>query len=135
MMVTEFIILGFGDFQGIGSLALLGVWHCLPSHHIWESSPHGPSEHSVGTPDTNVLLSGKPLMLRGLLYIKHCAQDAAGLIEKEQSDLQAGCVMQLYFFGAPGSTECYLLAVMSGCLPALALSNTDAWNHMYVVSN
>lgn len=98
MMVTEFIILRFGDLQGIGSLALLGVWHCLPSHHIWESSP---SEHSVGTPDTNVLLSGKPLMLRGLLYIKHCAQDAAGLIEKEQSDLQAGCVMQLYFFGTP----------------------------------
>lgn len=25
----------------------------------------------------------------------------------------AGCVMQLYFFGALGSTECYLLAVMS----------------------
>uniref|UniRef100_M3XSF8 G-protein coupled receptors family 1 profile domain-containing protein n=1 Tax=Mustela putorius furo TaxID=9669 RepID=M3XSF8_MUSPF len=26
--------------------------------------------------------------------------------------ISAGCVMQLYFFGAPGSTECYLLAVM-----------------------
>ncbi|XP_027948496.1 olfactory receptor 10A7-like [Eumetopias jubatus] len=35
------------------------------------------------------------------------------LLRKNRVISMAGCVMQLYFFGALGSTECYLLAVMS----------------------
>ncbi|XP_004400307.1 PREDICTED: olfactory receptor 10A7-like [Odobenus rosmarus divergens] len=113
MTVTEFIILGFGDLKELGPLLFLvfGIVYlatisgnpllmALVSTHWRLQTPMYFFLANLSCLEVCYTSNIVPRML-------------VDLLRKNRVISMAGCVIQLYFFGALGSTECYLLAVMS----------------------
>ncbi|XP_069895414.1 olfactory receptor 10A7-like [Dipodomys merriami] len=113
MMVTEFIILGFGDLKELSPLLFLvfGIVYMV-------------------TISGNILLvvlvcTQRRLQMPMYFYLANLSclevcytsnivpRMLVDLLREKRVISMVGCIIQLYFFGALGSAECYLLAVMS----------------------
>ena len=84
IMVTEFIILGFGDLKALAPLLFLviGIVYLATISGNLLVMILVSTQQGLQTP--MYLFSGKPLMPRGLLYIQYHAQLAHGLVERRQ---------------------------------------------------
>ncbi|XP_014713358.3 olfactory receptor 10C1-like [Equus asinus] len=113
MMVTEFIILGFGDLKELGPLLFLvfGI--------VYLATISGNLLLVVLVSTQRGLQTPMYFFLANLSCLEVCY--TSNIVPRMLVDLlrtnrvisTVGCIIQLYFFGALGSTECYLLAVMS----------------------
>ncbi|XP_037368712.1 olfactory receptor 11A1-like [Talpa occidentalis] len=113
LKVTEFIILGFGDLKELGPLLFLvfGI--------VYLATISGNLLLVVLVSTQRGLQTPMYFFLANLSCLEVCY--TSNIVPRMLVDLlrdnkvisMAGCIIQLYFFGALGSTECYLLAVMS----------------------
>ncbi|CAD7682743.1 unnamed protein product [Nyctereutes procyonoides] len=113
MTVTEFIILGFRDLKELGPLLFLvfGI--------VYLATISGNLLLVVLVSTQWGLQTPMYFFLANLSCLEVCytpnivPRMLVDLLRKNRVISMACCVMQLYFFGALGSTECYLLAAMS----------------------
>lgn len=113
MTVTEFITLGFGDLKELGPLFFLvfGIVYLATISGNLLLMVLVSTQRGLQTPMYFFLAS---LSCLEVCYTSNIVpRMLVDLLRKNRVISMAGCVMQLYFFGALGSTECYLLAVMS----------------------
>ncbi|XP_077003057.1 olfactory receptor 11A1-like [Tamandua tetradactyla] len=113
MMVNEFIMLGFGDLKEFGPLLFLvfGV--------LYLATIFGNLLLVVLVSTQRRLQTPMYFLLANLACLEVCYTSniiprmLVDLLRENKVISMVGCIIQLYFFGALGSTECYLLAVMS----------------------
>ncbi|XP_004606481.2 olfactory receptor 11A1-like [Sorex araneus] len=113
VMVTEFIILGFGDLKELGPLLFLvfGI--------VYLATISGNLLLIVLVVTQRGLQTPMYFFLANLSCLEICYTSnimprmLVDLLRENKVISMVGCIIQLYFFGALGSTECYLLAVMS----------------------
>uniref|UniRef100_H0WCW0 Olfactory receptor n=2 Tax=Cavia porcellus TaxID=10141 RepID=H0WCW0_CAVPO len=113
MMVTEFIILGFGDLKELNPLLFLlfgGIYLATISGNLLLVALVI-TQRRLQTPMYFFLAN---LSCLEVCYTSNIVPKMlVDLLRENKVISMVGCVIQLYFFGALGSTECYLLAVMS----------------------
>nr|XP_017512209.2 olfactory receptor 11A1-like [Manis javanica] len=113
VMVTEFIILGFGDLKELGPLLFL-VFSI-----VYLATISGNLLLMVLVSTQRGLQTPMYFFLANLSCLEVCYTSnimprmMVDLLRENRVISMVGCVIQLYFFGALGSTECYLLTVMS----------------------
>ncbi|KAM4799718.1 olfactory receptor 11A1-like [Urocitellus parryii] len=113
MMVTEFIILGFGDLKELSPLLFLvfGI--------VYLATISGNLLLVVLVSTQQVLQTPMYFFLVNLSCLEVCYTSnivprmLVDLLRENRAMSMVCCIIQLYFFGALGSTECCLLAVMS----------------------
>ncbi|ELV11897.1 olfactory receptor 10A7 [Tupaia chinensis] len=113
MVVTEFIILGFGDLKELSPLFVLvfGI--------IYLATISGNLLLVVLVSTQRGLQTPMYFFLATLSCLEICYTSnivprmLVDFLRENRVISMTGCIIQLYFFGALGSTECYLLAVMS----------------------
>ncbi|KAB0341974.1 hypothetical protein FD754_018900 [Muntiacus muntjak] len=113
IMVTEFIILGFGDLRGFAPLLFLvfGI--------VYLATISGNLLIMILVSTQQGLRTPMYFFLANLSCLDVCYTSnimprlLVDLLRENRVISVVGCIIQLYFFGALGSTECYLLAVMS----------------------
>ncbi|KAM6143302.1 olfactory receptor 11A1-like [Erethizon dorsatum] len=113
MIVTEFIILGFGDLKKLNPLLFLvfGAIYLVTISRNFLLVALVITQQGLQTPMS--------FFLANLSCLEVCY--TSNIVPKMLVDLlreirviaMVGCIIQLYFFGTLGGTECYLLAVMS----------------------
>ncbi|XP_005401352.1 PREDICTED: olfactory receptor 11L1-like [Chinchilla lanigera] len=113
MMVTEFIILGFGDLKELNPLLFL-VFGA-----IYLATISGNLLLVALVITQQVLQTPMYIFLANLSCLEVCYTSTVmpkmllDLLREKRVISMVGCIIQLYFFGALGCTECFLLAVMS----------------------
>ena len=108
IMVTEFIILGFGDLKELGPLLFL-VFGA-----VYLATIFGNLLLVILVSTQQGLQTPMYFFLANLSYLEVCyTSNIMPRLRQNRVISMVGCITQLYFFGALGSTECYLLAVMS----------------------
>lgn len=115
IMVTELIILGFGDLEELGPLLFL-VFGA-----VYLATIFGNLLLVILVSTQQGLQTPMYFFLANLSYLEVCyTLNIMDLLRENRVISMVVCIIQLYFFGALGSTECYLLAVMSydQCLSA-----------------
>ncbi|KAM9576914.1 LOW QUALITY PROTEIN: olfactory receptor 11A1-like [Trichechus inunguis] len=113
LMVTEFIMLGFGDLKKLGHFLFL-VYVI-----VYLATISGNLLLVVLVSTQQRLQTPMYFFLVNLLCLEVCYTSNIAprmledLLRENKAISLVGCIIQLYFFGALGSTECYLLPVMS----------------------
>uniref|UniRef100_A0A8C0VZQ6 Olfactory receptor n=1 Tax=Castor canadensis TaxID=51338 RepID=A0A8C0VZQ6_CASCN len=113
MMVTELIILGFGNLKELSPLLFLVFGM------IYLATISGNILLVVLVCTQRGLQTPMYFFLANLSCLEVCYTSnivprmLVDLLRENRVISMVGCITQLYFFGALGSTECYLLAVMS----------------------
>ncbi|XP_058391094.1 olfactory receptor 10C1-like [Diceros bicornis minor] len=113
MMVTEFIILGFGDLKELGPLLFLvfGIVYLATASGNFLLMVLVSTQRGLQTPMYFFLAN---LSCLEVCYTSNVVpRMLVDLLRENRVISMVACIIQLYFFGALGSTECYLLAVMS----------------------
>ncbi|XP_003420905.1 olfactory receptor 11A1-like [Loxodonta africana] len=113
MMVTEFIMLGFGDLKKLGPFLflVLGIVYLATISGNLLLVVLVSTQQGLQTPMYFFLAN---LSCLEVCYTSNIApRMLMDLLRENKVISMVGCIIQLYFFGALGSTECYLLAVMS----------------------
>ncbi|XP_014648311.1 PREDICTED: olfactory receptor 10C1-like [Ceratotherium simum simum] len=113
MMVTEFIILGFGDLKELGPLLFLvfGIVYLATISGNFLLMVLVSTQRGLQTPMYFFLAN---LSCLEVCYTSNVVpRMLVDLLRENRVISMVACIIQLYFFGALGSTECYLLAVMS----------------------
>ncbi|XP_004634589.3 olfactory receptor 10A7-like [Octodon degus] len=113
MMVTQFILLGFGDLKELNPFLFLvfGVIYLatISGNHLLVALVI--TQRGLQTPMYFFLAN---LSCLEVCYTSNIVPKMlVDLLMENRGISMVGCIIQLYFFGALGSTECYLLAVMS----------------------
>ncbi|XP_008824992.2 olfactory receptor 10A7-like [Nannospalax galili] len=112
-MVTEFIILGFGDLKELSPLFFLGFGI------VYLATVSGNLLLMLLVCTQQGLQTPMYFFLANLSCLEVCyttnivPRMLIDLLREHRVISMMGCIVQLYFFGALGSTECYLLAIMS----------------------
>ncbi|XP_010617105.2 olfactory receptor 11L1 [Fukomys damarensis] len=112
-MVTEFIILGFGDLKELSPLLFLlfGTIYLATICGNLLLVALVITQQGLRTPMYFFLVN---LSCLEICYTSNIVpRMLVDLLRENGVISMVGCIIQLYFFGALGSTECYLLAVMS----------------------
>lgn len=113
IMVTELIILGFGDLEELGPLLFLEFGA------VYLATIFGNLLLVILVSTQQGLQTPMYFFLANLSYLEVCytlnimPRLLVDLLRENRVISMVGCIIQLYFSGALGSTECYLLAVMS----------------------
>ncbi|XP_050998406.1 LOW QUALITY PROTEIN: olfactory receptor 11A1-like [Acomys russatus] len=113
MVVTEFFLLGFGDLKELNPLLFLVFGT------VYLVTVSATLLLVVLVCTQQVLQTPMYFFLANLSCLEICYTSnivPGGLVDllwENRMISMVGCVIQLYFFGALRSTECYLLAVMS----------------------
>ncbi|XP_005076943.3 olfactory receptor 11A1-like [Mesocricetus auratus] len=113
MVVTEFFLLGFGDLKGLNPLLFL-VFAI-----VYVATVSGNLLLVVLVCTQQGLQTPMYFFLANLSFLEVCYTSnivprmLVDILREDRTISMVGCIIQLYFFGALGSTECYLLAVMS----------------------
>lgn len=113
MVVTEFFLLGFGDLKELSPLLFLvfGIVYLVTVSGNLLLVALVCTQQGLQTPMYFFLanLSGLEVCYTSNIVPRMLVD----LLREDRAISMVGCITQLYFFGALGSTECYLLAVMS----------------------
>ncbi|KAM6151595.1 olfactory receptor 10A7-like [Rhynchocyon petersi] len=112
-MVTEFILLGFGDLKKLGPFLFMvfGIIYLATMCGNLLLVVLVSTQQGLQTPMYFFLAN---LSCLEVCYTSNIApRMLVDLLRENKVISMVGCIIQLYFFGALGSTECYLLAVMS----------------------
>uniref|UniRef100_A0A8C0DYE1 Olfactory receptor n=1 Tax=Balaenoptera musculus TaxID=9771 RepID=A0A8C0DYE1_BALMU len=108
IMVTEFIILRFGDLKELGPLLFLVFGS------VYLATIFGNLLLVILVSTQQGLQTAMYFFLANLSYLEVCyTSNIMPRLRENRVISMVGYITQLYFFGALGSTECYLLAVMS----------------------
>lgn len=113
MVVTEFFLLGFGDLKELNALLFLvfGIVYLLTVSANLLLVVLVCTQQGLQTPMYFFLAN---LSCLEVCYTSNIVpRMLVDLLREHRMISMLGCITQLYFFGALGSTECYLLAVMS----------------------
>lgn len=113
LTVTEFIMLGFGDLKELSPLLFLvfGIVYLATISANLLLVVLVSTQRGIQTPMYFFLAN---LSCLEICYTSNIMPRLlVDLLRENRVISMAGCIVQLYFFGALGSTECYLLAVMS----------------------
>ncbi|XP_053120613.1 olfactory receptor 11L1-like [Hemicordylus capensis] len=137
-IITEFILLGFGNLQDLQiPLFLLFLLICIAIMTgnllivvliVADRHLHTPMYFFLGNLSFLEVCYGSTILPRIL----------ASLLSGNEAILIRFCIMQYFFFGGLAGTECYLLSVMSYdrylaiCKPLhyAALMNSRLWRHL-----
>ncbi|XP_051034991.1 LOW QUALITY PROTEIN: olfactory receptor 11A1-like [Phodopus roborovskii] len=112
MVVTEFFLVGFGDLKRLNPLLFL-VFAV-----VYVVTVSGNLLLVVLVCTQQGLQTPKYFFLANFSCLEVCYTSnilprmLVDLLQEDRAISMVGCIIQLYFFGALGSTECYLLAVM-----------------------
>ena len=109
IMVTEFIILGFGDLRGLAPLlfVVFGI--------VYLATISGNLLIMILVSTQQSLRTPMYFFLANLSCLEVCYTSnimprlLMDLLKENRVISMVGCIIQLYFFGALGSTEFYLL--------------------------